>query len=66
MYKGKGNTQGYTERRRPAPSREQLARDIAHSIIARIDAGRSWSLSEYCLDTDDDMRRMVCEHLEQN
>jgi hypothetical protein len=65
MYKRKGNTKGYTERRRPAPSREQLARDIAHSIIARILENRSWSLSEYGVDQDKEMLRLICKHLEQ-
>jgi hypothetical protein len=65
MYKGKGNTKGTTERRRPV-SREKLARDTAHSIRARIAEGRSWSLSEYRVDGDVEIMRMVRKHLVDN
>jgi hypothetical protein len=44
-------------RRKRTP--EQLARDIATSILLRLDEGRNWTLSDYHLDTNIALRGLV-------
>jgi len=63
MYRGKGNTKGYRERRRSMPSTEQLAVYIAESIRARQAEGRSYELDDYGLGDKPELLELVARRL---
>jgi hypothetical protein len=63
MYRGKGNTKGYRERRRSMPSTEQLAVYIAESIRSRIAEGRGYELNDYGLDDKPELIELVARAL---
>ena len=63
MYRGKGNTKGYRERRRSMPSTEQLAVYIAESIRARLAEGRTYNLDDYGLGDKPEMIELVARAL---
>jgi hypothetical protein len=63
MYKGKGNTKGYTERRRAQPQPERQAQFIAESITARRAEGRTYTVTEYGIDDHPEMIEHVARAL---